>query len=242
VWCGSVAKAVSEKPTLWNFIRAFREHWFAAISGCASVPFTALAAFLDATWAQLLFAGLALTGAGFAAYRVWKPERQRVCDLEARLTPRIGMDDGSVREYPTQRGPLKGPPSKWAQIKISAMTDAPLTDCETLLTRVDRIREDGTLEPIEVDPIFCFWADLAATRTTIAPDIPRWANLFSAYEHSSQLELQVTPQKVNLAREIQKPGTYRLCISVTAQDARASRMYRFHWGGSFQHMTLTPES
>jgi hypothetical protein len=65
----------------WSFTLAFRKHWFAAMSGGASIPFTALAVFVDNKWAQLVFACCALTCAWFAAYRVWKPERQRVLGM-----------------------------------------------------------------------------------------------------------------------------------------------------------------
>jgi predicted membrane metal-binding protein len=117
-----MAEKLAEKPSLGTFSRTFRKHWFAAMSGGASVPFTALAVFLDNRWVQLLFACLALTGTWFAAYRVWQPERQKVCDLEARLTAKINMDDGSVRQYPTQQTmppplpPEEGPLCKWVQI------------------------------------------------------------------------------------------------------------------------------
>jgi hypothetical protein len=117
------------------------------MSGGASVPFTALAVFLDNALAQSVFGLCALTCVWFAAYRVWKPERDRVCDLEARLTPNIKMDEGCVREYPTE-----GPRSKWVQVGIASITDAPLIDCETLLTSVDRIGQNGKLETIETEP------------------------------------------------------------------------------------------
>jgi hypothetical protein len=239
----------AERPSFWSFTLSFREHWFAAMSGGASVPFTALAVFLDNALTQSVFGLCALTCVWFAAYRVWKPERDRVCDLEARLTPNIKMNDGCVREYPTVREmpppvpPQEGPCSKWVQVGITPITDAPLIDCEALLTSVDRIGQNGKLQTIETEPIFCPWSNVGGTRTIIRPGVVQWANLFSAYEDSAQLKLEVSPPKLNLAKEIQKPGKYRLCIRITARDTPTqSRSYLFEWDGSFRHITLTPEN
>ncbi len=75
------------KPSLWNFGLAFRELWFAAMSGGASVPFAFLAVILDNKYAQIIFGSMAFVCAWFAAYRVWKGEREKVLELEAKLAP-----------------------------------------------------------------------------------------------------------------------------------------------------------
>lgn len=78
---------MAEKPSIRNFARAFRQHLFAAMSGGFSVPFTAAAVLLDNKYAQLIFGLLAFCGAWFAAYTIWKSERERVIELEAQLSP-----------------------------------------------------------------------------------------------------------------------------------------------------------
>ena len=78
------------------FAQAFRKHLFAAMSGGFSVPFTALAVFVDNKYAQLIFGCLAFCAAWFAAYRIWKYEREKVIELEARLGPsrkQIAVDE-----------------------------------------------------------------------------------------------------------------------------------------------------
>ena len=60
-----VARMGSES-TVWSFIRTFRKHWFAAMSGGVSVPFAAAPAFIDNGYAQIVLALLALTAAWFA--------------------------------------------------------------------------------------------------------------------------------------------------------------------------------
>lgn len=68
-----------------GFLLAFRQHWFAAMSGGFSVPFTAAAIYLQNKYAQGIFGALAFSAAWFAAYRVWKVEHEKVANLEAQL-------------------------------------------------------------------------------------------------------------------------------------------------------------
>jgi hypothetical protein len=88
---------MDEKPSLWSFAQAFREHWFAAMSGGFSVPFTALAVFLDNKYAQGIFAALAFLGAWFAAYSVWRVERQKIVDLKT-MTAEIFQPEKMIQE------------------------------------------------------------------------------------------------------------------------------------------------
>ena len=68
----------ANETSIRAFIAAFREEWFTVISGSFSVPFVFLAAFLDNKYAQVIFLALAFSGAWFAAYRLWKLEREKV--------------------------------------------------------------------------------------------------------------------------------------------------------------------
>jgi hypothetical protein len=70
------------KPSLWEFVLALREQWFAAMSGGASVPFAALAVWVDNRYAQLIFAAMAFSCVWLSAFRVWRVERVRVNSLE----------------------------------------------------------------------------------------------------------------------------------------------------------------
>jgi hypothetical protein len=76
---------MAQSASLWAFARAFRKHLFAAMSGGFSVPFTALAVFADNKYAQGIFGCLAFSAAWFAAYRIWKSEREKVVELENKL-------------------------------------------------------------------------------------------------------------------------------------------------------------
>jgi hypothetical protein len=179
-----------------------------------------------------------------AAPRIYYQEKHRADDLARQFEPKISVHDGSVMEYPyIDRATGVEGVSKWVQITVRSATKAPLVDCEARLTTVHRIKDDDTLELIEREPLFCGWSGLSEARITIPPGISQSANLFSAYEGSDQLKLEIRPPKLRIGSEIQKPGRYRLGVSVTAKDTPPiSRNYRFEWDGTFQHITLRPEN
>lgn len=72
-------------PTIWTFLRAYREHLFALMSGGFSVPFATLAAYLDNVPAKITFAILAIAAVVFAAYGVWRTERAGLIKAEAEI-------------------------------------------------------------------------------------------------------------------------------------------------------------
>jgi hypothetical protein len=72
-------------PSLKNFIRAFGVRWFVFMSGPLSVPLAGLAFWVESKTAKIGFGITALVCAIFALYWVWRVERQKVVDLEARL-------------------------------------------------------------------------------------------------------------------------------------------------------------
>jgi hypothetical protein len=81
-----------------DFLWEFRHHWFAALSGGFSVPFTIATVFAGDKFAQAIFGALAFSGLVFAAYQVWKPEREKVIrseekviSLEEALRPKIKL-------------------------------------------------------------------------------------------------------------------------------------------------------
>jgi hypothetical protein len=68
-----------------DFALAFRYKWFEAMSGGASVPFAFAAVFLDNSYGKAICTTMAFVCGGFAAYRVWKRERETVIDLQKKL-------------------------------------------------------------------------------------------------------------------------------------------------------------
>jgi hypothetical protein len=76
-----------DRATLWSFVGVLRRHWFAAMSGGFSVPFTAAAVYFDSKYAQSIFGFLALASLYFAAYQIWKSEHDKVLVLQESLSP-----------------------------------------------------------------------------------------------------------------------------------------------------------
>jgi hypothetical protein len=67
------------------FFAAFGHRWFTLMSGPLTVPFTALAVYLDQIWQKTLFGVLAVLSAGMTVYIVWRAERVRANNLQATL-------------------------------------------------------------------------------------------------------------------------------------------------------------
>jgi hypothetical protein len=71
-----------DRSPLWSFVGVLRQHWFAAMSGGFSVPFTGAMVYFDSKYTQSIFAFLALASLYFAAYRIWKSEHDKVAALQ----------------------------------------------------------------------------------------------------------------------------------------------------------------
>ncbi len=228
------------KPTFWGFIRVISGDWMARMSGPASVPLTILAIYLEGPWVKAGLIILAFICAWIAAYRVWAAERERVRVLEDRLSPKIDvyLDRDGVRTVETRIGlppsepQRRGPDSKWVQIIVMPATDAQLVDCEVRLLRAERINDDRTATVILTEPVFCTWSNMPAgtTRMTIPSNVPQASNIFSANDGSTELYMQTSPIKCEFRDQIQRPGTYRLKIGVSAQDCLTNvKTFLFRW-------------
>lgn len=68
-----------------SFLRAFGARWFTAMSGPLTVPFSVLALIVEARYQKILFGVLALSCAVFAAYWVWKVEREELIAKQTEL-------------------------------------------------------------------------------------------------------------------------------------------------------------
>jgi hypothetical protein len=75
---------MSGKP-FWAFTKALRADWFAAMSGGFSVPFAAMGVFADPKYQPQIWWALAGLAFGFAAYRLWRAEFDKVVSLEKQL-------------------------------------------------------------------------------------------------------------------------------------------------------------
>lgn len=246
---------MTERPSFWSFTLAFRRELFAAMSGGASVPFVIAAVYVDNKYGQAVLALCALTCAWFAAFRLWRPERQKVCDYEDRLSTKIDVfldrDCSGVRivetriDHPPPAPQTRGPDSKWVQIMVTPATHAPLANCEARLIRVERVNDDGTVTAILTEPVYCVWSNslpTERTRMTIPPSVPQAANIFSARDGFKELYMETSPIKYEFRDQIQRPGKYRLKVGASAQACQTNvKTFRFEWGGSYDRLSITEE-
>ena len=77
--------------TIRDFVHAMWNDWLARMSGPLSVPAAALAYWISNDAAKIGFVLTAFACLWVTAYRVWKPEHEKVQALEHRLTPRFDL-------------------------------------------------------------------------------------------------------------------------------------------------------
>jgi hypothetical protein len=70
---------------LWAFFAAFGHRWLTLMSGPLTVPFAALAVYLDQIWQKTVFGILAVLSGGVTSFIVWRAERARANELQASL-------------------------------------------------------------------------------------------------------------------------------------------------------------
>jgi hypothetical protein len=132
---------MGSESTVWSFIRTFRKHWFAAMSGGVSVPFAAAPAFIDNGYAQIVLALLALTAAWFAAYRVWKAERDQVIALQDRLSRKIRLFLHTDKARTTRGIEIgksgSGAELPYIQVSAESLTDAIIKEATASIVRIE---------------------------------------------------------------------------------------------------------
>ena len=178
-------------------------------------------------------------------YRMWIAQRRELRRLTGQSPIAISLDEVSsgVRSRATINPAGQGPPSKWVQFVVASTTNTTLIECEALLTRVEAEGGDGRFVLIENEPARCCWSQPPSpseeVRTTIRPEVLQSANLFAVYAGSPILDPQWRPMQISLANRLQKPGIYRLHVTVTAKDVRPkSARFLFRWGGSFDDIGI----
>jgi hypothetical protein len=154
----------------------------------------------------------------------------------------IGATGATGAPLPVAVPQQRGPDSKWVQVMVISATDAPLVECEVRLVRVERINENGSEEAILTEPTFCTWSRMSGDeqrRMTIPARIPQAANIFTVQEGDQHLYVQTAHIHYGFDEEIQKPGTYRLALGVSAKDCPTEMVsLMLEWGGSYENITV----
>jgi hypothetical protein len=136
----------------WSFVKAFRHHWFTALSGCFSVPFTVLTVYSGDKYAQSIFGVLAFSSFAYSSYQVWKVEREAIgklsddiSTLEERLRPKIELrfdhkDDNCLHS-------LDG--RMFAHLFVYNLGELGIPECEVMLEEVMMADEDDVYKRVE---------------------------------------------------------------------------------------------
>lgn len=174
---------------------------------------------------------------------------ERVEEFKAKLAPQINVFvEGNGAQVFALFNPHTGKPSgaysRYVQFTVTPLADAPLKRCEARLTSVRRIVNGAESADLVEEHIWCGWSNHNGREIDIPPSIQHRINLFHLFQAAeSKLEVDTDPLKVRLPNEIQTPGTYRICVSVTAQDAPTRQaVFLMQWGGKFNEISLKQES
>jgi hypothetical protein len=173
--------------------------------------------------------------------------------IRERLRPRIqiSLNSDCVHIEPTEfaKSPgAPGPLSKWVQFQISCATEVSLPDCKAWLTSIKAIEGCSLGEELINEPVRCVWSNYSLAKgleevapVTVYPKVPLRACLFVVYEGQNILQLTTVPLKARLNEGIQRRGSYRIEVAITAENAPSeSGIFIFDWTG-FDHMTLLPQ-
>lgn len=191
---------------------------------------------------------LAAICGGQAAFSVWAREHKQKLYLDEKLTPKIAFsipEKNGVLTIPVQSGAL----SKWVQITVQSVTDAPLVECEVWVNDIVRLNHDGTEVSIFDEPARCEWSQRQGIFTlTIRPGVLQRANLLSLFEETSATHPVSIPiprldfVKIILNTEIQTPGRYRIRLVATADKTPSvHKSFIFEWS-DFDNVALREDA
>lgn len=261
---------MDKPPSIWSFTLSFRKHLFAAMSGGFSIPFVAVAAWVDNIYAKVIFVALAFASAWFAAYMIWKGERGRVVELEEKLRPKLKwsfrMNDPLCVRPNTIittyfANPIAGrqnmtiQPSTGIQIlssieatyyriKVEADCLGSISNCCGYLLAIEK---DGAIIFDGETPLLPFTPalDPDATAKTIRAGVPALLD-FLYITANNEVRLPIHGAKsssVNFDKLIAQNAKYVLRIVVTSADSiPINIVINLNWNGDRNTAELSPST
>jgi hypothetical protein len=228
------------------FVLSFRGHLFAAMSGSASVPFTIAAAFVENKFAQLLFFFCALTCAGLAAFRVWKPERERVMELENKIGPKLALSfhpeaEGLVqtpvvirRQDPGAVTPImQTTKSSYVRIRVEALSETTVTGCTAFLVGLEKSSAGDAFVAIQLPH-----AILLRDSFDVPPKVWRTVDFLTATEGQNKLAGASEGWPLSLLDAFNEVGTtYRCRLAVNGNGITSEIKVDVIWRGQWDQIT-----
>lgn len=236
---------------LRDFAKAVAAHWLSLMSGAPSVFLAIGAALVPDVTAKILLVAVAMFCAVAAAYFVWRVERQKVIELNARLRPRLkcafshdlpGCVVRTRLEYPTGSYTEGSVGATYFRLRIETVTDLPVLGMVANLIQISRdsvpIYNQGPLSlciaPAERDD---------PTRKDAIPSVPEYADVLAVTDDGRIImPLPFIPNSLNIGEIFGVYGTYTFAIVVAAPGCpRATANLRFKWAGNLRAAEMSME-
>jgi hypothetical protein len=200
------------------FIGAFRQRWSTLMSGGASVPFAIGAAFFN-DWQQVLCVIAAASFFFYAAFILWRTERDKTAALEKRLEPKfkVGFEPNPDGLFRTPA--YGGHPTIFVRGYIESQTEATLHACSARITKIS-VYENGEWVIKTDASLPCWWAsqDESGDKETVAPGEKCYFNIARVHEGFDKLIPTARIVSQGVWDQLPTNGRFRFRITVSAQD------------------------
>lgn len=210
-------------------MKAVFGQWLTKMSGPLTVPFTILAFFVPQTWLKLLFATLAILSAGVSSYVIWAAERNTVCHLSDRLSPKLEVSDIRVQRSPNidPTTNQRSGDSVWVQLEVKCSTNASVENCVGhLIKMLHKPSHEGAndqweeTEMNESLPLGWSLEKNGNAPITIYSGVPKCLNVFSIYSEQQIIIPSVDPHPLRMWDVVTQRGIFRFVIRITASDCK----------------------
>jgi hypothetical protein len=179
--------------------------------------------------------------------KLYGDTQDKIATLEAQSTPLIKVSmitPTGVQIAKTKINNTWGPNSKWVQIRVESTTNVALENCAAHVTKLGRLKADGSYTDLVFEPVFCNWSQAEGVerkRIKIPGLVPQAANLFSLNDTPNpELVLEFGHAKFQLIDEMKVPGRYEIEIVISADNSASVKKYfLLDWGGSFETIKLS---
>lgn len=178
------------KPGPYAFSRAILARWFTAMSGPLSVPTAIAALFVPNEIAKLLLGLTAIACLVFTGYWIWKTEREKVIELQERLSPKLQLTFDKSIPGCMEVGGM--PPKRVLTVRLLPTTVSRVENCRGQLCRISE-SVDGEHWSLTnyVDALDLRWthrkSDTEWTPMRIVKDVQQTLDVFAIGEKENVL-------------------------------------------------------